>query len=170
MFYKINPSITPIELEELTSTELTLGILSFHELYELYPRLGFSEDTYHRCMKESSTLQSSVLMYKDYTYGIFFLQDVENVSMNFKKVAFFLKHKLILIVSFQENLEHLTYFIAKTFEKLSYQGSVEIEQLFTNLFLSFIGYFLSDLVTTYIPTCSYRSSTKAKFIALDNNL
>lgn len=131
MFYKVTDKICEVPLKELDQNAIGIGILSMEEFRDLWADFGFSDSTLESCENPSRSLQNTVQVYDDYTFGLLQVIQDSDILGERDRIAFFIKKNLFLIVDIRDvdqstigaltaALEHPAFVRRPTLEKVVY--------------------------------------------------
>ena len=99
MFYSIHDrELTEITLEELAPDDVCVGCLTLQELRTYYRELGISEAAAKDCLSDFSNHRTSIDVYDDFSFGMVTTVDVLNLSSKKKRLGFFIKKNLFIMV------------------------------------------------------------------------
>lgn len=137
LFYNLSEGNIEVEYKNLSPDAVNVGLVRLEELENIYQSWGFSEATIHACHRESKTLQNTLSVYDDYSFGIIHVLDTKDVFKKPDRMAFYIKKNLFLAVDlFDEDKSTISALIA-SMEHLK-AGKCTMERL--------ISGFLSNLI------------------------
>ncbi|MBR3148645.1 MAG: hypothetical protein IKF64_00600 [Eubacterium sp.] len=102
MFYQIREQLTPISIDEIDESYITVAYINSDELREIGLRYGFARSTIAACQEASAHFRSGVEVYDDYTFTELRIVSQNNLSRTEDSVALYVMKNMLIIVNVED--------------------------------------------------------------------
>lgn len=103
MLYQLSPELREINLDSYSPDQLIAGYITASELEACKEHFGLSESAVRECFADKDNYRNTVDVYDDQLFAILNIVDAHDVFQHSDRVAFFIKHNLLLACSLYDS-------------------------------------------------------------------
>lgn len=99
MVYDLTNGIVPVELANIRTDRVTVGLVTLDELEKHNDALAFSDAVIAQCRERDSLFRSTTQIYGDHLFSIVSALDISDVTKNRDRIGLLVKRNLMLLIS-----------------------------------------------------------------------
>lgn len=98
MFYEFSDDVITIDVDDISSSFITVGFVNVCDIERLAEKFCFSQQTVKICREENKYFRSNIEMYEDYLFASLKLINADGQTVDSDAVAMYIKKNLFIVI------------------------------------------------------------------------